>query len=81
MKRVLQIVGGKERKVIEADYECPLRDIDEHYCGHPDSERCYCSLGNRVDESCPLPEADENVLPAEASEFIEKRFGKETDRK
>lgn len=83
MKRVLRIVGGKKEKVIESAYECPLRNVDEHYCGHPDNESRggYCTLGDRVGDSCPLPEADDNVLPEEATEFIESRFGRETDRK
>ena len=81
MAKVLQIVGGKKEKVISAAHECPLRNIDEDYCGHPDNECLYCTLGDRVGDSCPLPEADDNVLPEEATEFMESRFGRETDRK
>lgn len=59
MKRVLKIVGGGKEKIIEHDYDCPLRDVDDHYCGHPDSECLYCTLGDRIGDSCPLPDATE----------------------
>ena len=59
MAKVLQIVGGKKEKVISAAHECPLRNIEEDYCGHPDNECLYCTLGDRIGDSCPLPDATE----------------------